>query len=268
VALQVRSDEYRHPLDSHDITEGTSATLGVWLQSRKARFLRTNGYNALTQEEDIDLSTVVHLGAWLAPGSAFNNSSAGIGPEVWAQTGARIPNGFVHASAQAHGLFGSGVELDSGSVSAGVTAAWLPSGKHLAVLHAQAGMIQRALPGSEYDLGLGAGPRGFRQHAFTGDRMFFVSAEYRYGLAPDFLKVMDVGIATFADLGGAWYAGSDPRSGWDAGIGLRLGASRAPDVEANRLDLVYRSGNSREPAGWVFVVAKGFAFGGGLRGDR
>jgi hypothetical protein len=39
-------------------------------------------------------------------------------------------------------------------------------------------------------------------------------------------------------------------------------------VEANRLDLVYRSGNSREPAGWVFVVAKGFAFGGGLRGDR
>jgi hemolysin activation/secretion protein len=129
-------------------------------------------------------------------------------------------------------------------------------------------MLKRALPGSEYDLGLGAGPRGFRQHAFTGDRMFFVSAEYRYGLAPDFLKVMDVGIATFADLGGAWYAGSDPRSGWDAGIGLRLGASRAPDVEANRLDLVYRSGNSREPAGWVFVVAKGVAFGGGLRGDR
>ena len=261
VAAQVRSDEYRHPLDSHDITEGTSAEVGVWLQSRRARFLRTNGYNALTQEEDIDLSTVVHVGAWLAP-------STGVGPEVWAQTGVRLPNGFLHLTAQAHGLFGSGVELDSGSVSAGFTAAWLPSSRHLAVLHAQGGMIERPVPGSEYDLGLGAGPRGFRQHAFTGDRMFFVSAEYRYGLAPDFLKVVDVGVATFADFGGAWFAGSSPRSGWDAGIGLRLGASRAPDVEANRIDLVYRSGNSREPAGWVLVVAKGFAFAGSLRGDR
>jgi hypothetical protein len=260
VAVQVRSDEYRHPLATHEIVEGTEAAAGVWLQSRRARYLRTNGYNALTQEEDIDLSTVVHVGAWVHPD--------GVGPEVWAQTGVRLPNGFLHLSGQAHGLFGSGVELDSGSVSGGATMAWLPSPRHLAVVHAQAGVIRRPLPGSEYDLGLGAGPRGFRQHAFTGDRMFFVSAEYRYGLAPDFLKVVDVGIATFADFGGAWFDGTDPRSGWDAGIGLRLGASRAPDVEANRIDLVYRSGNSREPAGWLLVVAKGFAFGESLRGDR
>lgn len=268
VALQVRSDEYRHPLDTHDIREGTSGVLGVWLQSRSARYLRTNGYNALTQEEDIDLSTVVHVGAWLAPKSGLNNVTGGVGPELWAQTGLRLPNGFLHASVQAHGLLAGFERVDSGSVSAGVTAAWLPSSRHLAVLHAQGGAIKQPLPGSEYDLGLGAGPRGFRQHAFTGDRMLFVSAEYRYGLAPDFLRVVDVGIATFADFGGAWFDGSSPRSGWDAGVGLRLGASRAPDVEANRIDLVYRSGNSREPAGWLLVVAKGFAFAGSLRGDR
>jgi hypothetical protein len=269
VAMQLRTDDYRSLLPGSYVVHGSSAQLGVWLQRRDAKFLRLRGYNSLTLEEDIDLSTVVHVGAWLAPGGLPRNSPAGIGPEVWAQTGATIPNGFVQLSAQAHGLFGNGAgTIDSGSVSAGVTAAWMPSGKHLAVVNAQAGMIRNGIAGSEFDLGLGAGPRGFRQHAFTGDRMFFVSAEYRYGVAPDFLKVVDVGLATFADFGGAWYHGSESRSGWDAGIGLRLGASRATDVEASRLDLVYRSGNSREPPGWVLVVAKGFAFGGSLRGDR
>lgn len=260
VAAQLRSDAYRHPLPTHHLAMGTTAEIGAWIESRQARYWRTAGYNALTQEDDIDLSTVLHAGAWVG--------DDGVGPEFWAQTGFRLPKGFVHLSAQAHGLLGSDFSVDSGSVSAGVTVAWLPSARHLAVLHAQAGAIERPVPGTEYDLGLGLGPRGFRQHAFTGDRMFFVSGEYRYGLAPDFLKVMDVGIATFVDVGGAWFAGSTPRSGWDAGVGLRLGASRAPDVEANRIDLVYRSGNSREPAGWVLVVAKGFAFSGSLRGDR
>ena len=136
------------------------------------------------------------------------------------------------------------------------------------MLHGTVGALERPIPGSEYDLGLGAGPRGFRQHAFTGDRMIFTTAEYRYALARDFLKVAEVGLAAFFDHGGAWYDGQGARTGWDAGIGLRLGASRAPDLEANRLDLVYRSGNDRESAGWVFVVAKGFAFASGLRGGQ
>jgi hypothetical protein len=138
----------------------------------------------------------------------------------------------------------------------------------MAVLHGQVGWLEDPIPSTEWDLGLGAGPRGFRQHAFTGDRMFFATAEYRYGIAPDFLKVMDVGVAAFADVGGAWFAGSPRRSGWDAGIGLRIGPSRAADPETNRIDLVYRSGDDLEPAGWVLVVAKGFAFAGSLRGDR
>jgi hypothetical protein len=267
ISAQVRSDEYRSPLADPVEVEGTTAAVGAWLEHRTARFLRTAGFNALSQEEDVDLSTVLHVGAWIAPG-AFGYQRGGVGPEIWAQTGVGNARGFLRVSAVANGLFTSGATLDSGSVRLGATAAWLPSQRHTAVLHASGGLIRRPLPGSEFDLGLGAGPRGFRQHAFTGDRMYFVSGEYRYGLAPDFLKVVDVGIAAFADLGGAWWHGSDSRSGWDAGIGLRLGASRSPDVEANRIDLVYRSGNSRQPSGWLLVVAKGFAFSGDLRGDR
>ncbi len=267
IAAQVREDRFAPGPGLPGTTRSASSgAVGGWLELRRARFLTTTGYNALSREEDVDLSSVLRVGAWLAPG-AFGYERGGIGPEVLAHVGTRIPSGFAAASLGAHGLFTS-AGLDSGSVHLAGTAAWLPTPRHLAVLHVSAGAIEDPLPGTEYDLGLGAGPRGFRQHAFTGDRMFFATAEYRYGLAPDFLKVVDVGIAAFADVGGAWFDGSPSRSGWDAGIGLRLGPSRAPDLEANRIDLVYRSGNSREPAGWVLVVAKGFAFASGLRGER
>ena len=51
------------------------------------------------------------------------------------------------------------------------------------------------------------------------------------------------------------------------GFTTKAGA-RAPDLEANRMDLVYRVGNDREASGWVFVVGKGFTFSTGLRGGR
>ncbi len=266
VAAQLRHDEVAldRPIPGSDCC--TTAAIGGWLELRRARYQTVTGYNAQGRAEDVDLSSVARLGAWVAP-AGLGYGHTGLGGEVLAQTGVAMSRGFLRATGYANGLFSS-AGLDSGSVQLGATAAWLPSLKHLAVLHAAVGALERPIPGSEYDLGLGAGPRGFRQHAFTGDRMFFVTGEYRYALATDFLKVVDVGLAAFGDAGGAWYGGQPSRSGWDAGIGLRLGASRAPDLEANRIDLVYRSGNSREPAGWVLVVAKGFAFSGALRGDR
>lgn len=266
LAAQLRHDEVTLDRPIAGSACCTSGALGGWVELRRARFRTVTGYNAQGRAEDIDLSTVARLGAWVAP-AGLGYGHTGIGGEVLAQTGLSLPRGFLWAAGWANGLFSS-AGLDSGSVQIATTAAWLPSTKHLAVVHAAIGALERPIPGTEYDLGLGAGPRGFRQHAFTGDRMFFVTGEYRYALATDFLKVVDVGLAAFGDAGGAWYRGLPSRSGWDAGIGLRLGASRAPDLEANRIDLVYRSGNSREPAGWVLVVAKGFAFSSPLRGDR
>ena len=51
----------------------------------------------------------------------------------------------------------------------------------------------------------------------------------------DFLGMVGLGVAGFVDHGGAWYAGSPRRTGWDAGIGIRLGASRSTDTDALRL---------------------------------
>ena len=52
--------------------------------------------------------------------------------------------------------------------------------RHLVVLHASGGMQKNPVPGREFDLGLGTGLRAFPAHAFTGDRYFVLSSEYRY----------------------------------------------------------------------------------------
>ncbi len=269
VVGQLRRDDFQtqQGFDASGFSaRSVTGSVGGWLELRSGRYAKVQGYNSLSRDEDLDLSTVVRASLFLAP-SAFGYAQNGIAPGIAGRLGRGSARGFSLVDFSVSGMLTSS-GLDSAAAQVSATAAWIPSPKHLAVVHLSGGILRGMLPGSEFDLGLGAGPRAFRQHAFTGDRAFFVTAEYRYGAAVDFLKVMDVGIATFVDHGGAWYRGSAMRTGWDMGVGLRLGASRAPDLEANRMDLVYRVGNDRESSGWVFVVGKGFTFSTGLRGGR
>jgi len=50
------------------------------------------------------------------------------------------------------------------------------------------------------------------------------------------------------------------RTGWNFGVGLRVGTSRSTDLLLNRVDLVRRVGSDREPGGWVLVIGKGLVF--------
>jgi hypothetical protein len=141
-----------------------------------------------------------------------------------------------------------------------------PAARHVAVFHLEGGWLKNPVAGEEFDLGLGNGPRAFGSHAFTGDRSIFATAEYRYTISDDIAGLMGLGVAGFVDHGGAWFDGSRRRTGWDAGVGLRLGASRSSDTPALRFDLARRFANDVEPGGWVLTVGKGFAFTGSLRG--
>jgi hypothetical protein len=145
-------------------------------------------------------------------------------------------------------------------VQLAATAVLKPRPHQVGIVHLETGWLKDPVPGAEFDLGLGVGPRAFRSHAFTGDRSYFVTAEYRLTLLEDFLGMIGLGVAGFVDHGGAWYAGSPRRTGWDAGVGLRLGASRSTDTEALRFDLARRFGNDAEGPGWVVTVGKGFVF--------
>jgi hypothetical protein len=182
-----------------------------------------------------------------------------VAPLLAARFGGKVPGGFGYLEGRANGMFDT-AGLDSGSVELGATAFLLPTRGQVAILHLETGWLDHPIPGGEFDLGLGVGPRAFRSHAFTGDRAYFGTAEYRVTVADDFLGMIGLGVAGFVDHGGAWYSGSPRRTGWDAGVGLRLGASRSTDTDALRFDLARRFGNDAQPSGWVITVGKGFVF--------
>jgi hypothetical protein len=258
VEAQVRRDDFVPEGQTGAFENTVTGAIGPYLVWNRASFLVTSGVSGFAREEDVDLGLTVRAGAMLAP-AAFGYDADGVAPLVSARLGGRLPAGFGFVEGLAGGLY-TRAGLDSGSVQLAGTAVLKPRPGQVAILHLEGGWLENPLPGSEFDLGLGAGPRAFGSHAFTGDRSFFGTAEYRVTLANDFLGQVGIGVAGFVDHGGAWYAGSRRRTGWDAGIGLRLGASRSTDTDALRFDLARRFANDVEGGGWVVVVGKGFVF--------
>jgi hypothetical protein len=260
---QLRRDDFILEGSGQAFPRNVTATVGPYLLWNRARFLETTGYAGFARSEDVDLGTTVRIGLLAAP-RLFGYDRDGIGPEFSGRVGARIPAGFAYLDASANGLY-TAAGLDSGSVQLALTTVFQAGARHVAVFHVQGGWIKNPAPGEEFDLGLGSGPRAFGSHAFTGDRSVFVTAEYRLTVVDNLFKLVGLGVAGFVDHGGAWYAGSRRRLGWDAGVGLRLGASRSTATDALRFDLARRFANDVEDAGWVLTVGKGFAFAASSR---
>lgn len=263
LAGQVRRDDFVPEGLAQPFPRNITGAVGGYVVLKQARFIVTRGYAGFAREEDVDLGTTLRVGLVAAP-RLFGYERDGIGPEISGRVGARIPAGFAWLDAVANGLFTS-AGLDSGSVQLAATTVFQPARGHMAVFHAEAGWLDNPVPGQEFDLGLGTGPRAFGSHAFTGDRSVFLSAEYRVTLVDDLFRMVGLGVAGFVDHGGAWYAGSPRRTGWDAGVGLRLGTSRSSDTDALRFDLARRFATDVDPPGWVFTVGKGFVFSAGIR---
>ena len=255
---EVRREDFRDDSLTGPFSETVTGVVGPFFQWSRSRFLVTRDFLGFGREEDVDLSTTVQLSALVAP-RAFGYERDGIGPGINVRSGTTFPLGFALIEAAANGLFTS-AGLDSGAVILSGTVVFQPAARHRAMFHAEAGWLENPTPGAEFDLGLDVGPRAFRSHAFTGDRMVFATAEYRYTVTPNLWGVAGFGVAAFVDHGGAWYDGFERRLGWDAGVGLRIGLSRATNPSPLRVDLARRFATDVESAGWVLVIAKGLAF--------
>lgn len=266
IAAQVRRDDTLRVGATLPFPKTVTGSFGPYLIWNRASFLVTRGYAGFAREEDVNLGLTLRVGMQVAP-KLFGYDRDGLGPELSGRIGARIPAGFAYIDALADGLYTS-AGLDSGSVQLGGTVVLQPSDRHVAILHLEGGWLNDPVPGEEFDLGLGSGPRAFGSHAFTGDRSIFATAEYRYTVVDNLGGLVGIGVAGFVDHGGAWYAGSPRRTGWDAGVGLRVGASRSSDTPALRFDLARRFATDVDQAGWVLTVGKGFAFAAPVRGTN
>lgn len=257
---QLRRDDALPVAEVSALEQTLTGAVGVAAEWRVAGFVVARGYAGTGQQEDVDLSRVLRVGLALTP-ELFGYERDGVVPSAAGRVGFRRGRAMGWAEAAAHGRF-TGAGLDSGRVRVAATAFSELSRHRSVVLHAEAGWIEDPAPGAEFDLGFGVGPRAFGAHAFTGDRAVFATAEYRWYPIRDFVGLVSLGLAGFADWGGAWYdgAGTGTRTGWDTGLGLRVGASRASDPRALRFDLAYRSASGGIEAGWVLSVGTGLTF--------
>ncbi|HEX3157637.1 MAG TPA: hypothetical protein VHQ45_03925 [Gemmatimonadaceae bacterium] len=256
---QLRRDDFAPDPAPATIERTITGAVSLFAEASRAKYIVTRDYRNIGPEEDVDLSTRVRVGASYAP-RAWGYERDGVGPSLDVLSGVPFPRGFAFFTASASTLYTS-AGLDSATFNIAGTAVVNPAPRHMVVLYLGVGREKNPFPGEEFDLGLVRGPRAFPQHAFTGDRMFIGSAEYRWTAIPELMQLVGIGVAAFVDHGGAWYAGSPRRTGTDAGFGLRIGSARFPSVNgAARADIAYRFPNDVEQGGWVLVLGTGFVF--------
>jgi hypothetical protein len=257
IAAVLNRDRLQETLDQAG-PRRTTVTAGPSIGWTRARYGMIRGFRSVSREEDVDLSTSLSAGAMLAL-RGWGHSRDGVIPSLSAQTGAVIPRGFLVTAGTASGHLSAG-GLDSASFNLSGTFGLRPHPRHLLLVHSELGAMIDPAPGSEFDLGLEAGPRGFVQHAFTGDRKILLTAEYRWTAATDLFKAVAVGLAGFVDGGGAWFAESSPHLGTSIGFGLRLDSPREARGNLFRLDLARTFPGGDRTGRWALVVAKGLAF--------
>ena len=246
-------------VNRENIPTTRTGAAGPYIAIRKPRFIRVWNVERIGRVEDIDIGSFATISLLAAP-AAWGYARNGIGGSATAGIGIPFPGGFIRVAARASGLETS-EGTDSATVEGMMSFVGQRGEKHLFVMHGSAGRQHNAIPGREFDLGLGNGLRAFPAHAFTGDRYFITNAEYRYLVLPRLFGLVAVGVAAYAGHAGAWFSGGTERTGTEIGAGLRLASIR----EAGgiwRLDLSRRLGRDGFSAGWVTSLGRGFVFGG------
>lgn len=261
ISGQIKREEYLTLADHESglaVPDTVTATVGAFVEVAKARFRVTAHHIGFARDQDVDLSTRLLLAVWFAP-SAFGYPRTGVGPSLELRSGVGLGKNFAIVEMLANGLFTSG-GLDSGQVSATLTAVSQIIPKNATVLHVEAVTRRGTPPGEEVDLGLVRGPRAFGSHAFTGTRSVWGSLEQRAYLLDEVLGLVGIGFAAFVDYGGAWFPDQSPRLGGNVGFGLRLGSIRAGGPTVGRIDLAYRFGSGFDGDRWAVSFGRGFSY--------
>jgi hypothetical protein len=234
------------------------ATVGGGVEIAHVRLKVLTQVNAYGRPEDFDLSQLLRLGVWAAPRAwGYPADRAGVGPEAAGQLSAVWRRGFALARAGGRGVIGP-AGVDSGRVEAALTIVSQDLPRQTTVLHGEVVTARRPAPGGEYDLWLlERGPRLYGAHVFTGDRAAWVALEDRILVSDRWLGLVGVGVAPFAEWGGAWFGGDPRRAGANAGLALRLGSTRSTHGSVVELAAGWRFAGEGVEEGWAATIRSG-----------
>ena len=259
VLAQVLRDDMVPLVDRDLIPQTQRATAGMYVAVRAPRYIRVQNVERIGRIEDVDLGPSVTVAILAAP-NVWGYDRDGIGASLGAGTGVLSHGIFVRTGVRLS-MLQTADGTDSATVEGAATLVGQRGERHLTVLHGSGGFQHNPIPGREFDLGLGNGLRAYPSHAFTGDRYFILTGEYRYLAWPRLFGLVGVGAAAFAGHAGAWNNGDARRAGTEVGAGLRIASIR--EVGGIwRIDLSRRLAGAGFRAGWVASLGRGFVFGG------
>lgn len=221
-----------------------------------AEWITRRQVDQIERDEDFNLATGLQVQAGISPGF----DTRGVAGQFLAslQSGASFPKGFA--------LFTStgSTRLESGFQNAMVSAdarGYVLTGPWTFVGRIGTLIGWRLDPENQIALDGTTGVRGYRLHAVEGGRRLVANAETRVLLVPEIFSLLSFGLAAFGDAGYSW---GDPEGSWrlaDAGVGLRIGITRASKNNLVRVDVArVLHPDPLGRTGWLVSFASGQAF--------
>lgn len=205
-------------------------------------FVVEHGIESFSRDEDFDLGSQASLELGYSP--QFLGAQERLAGKIQLVRGFPFSSGFLIGSLGAKTRARMDGSFENSIADASLLGVWKPKkASAQTVIGRVAVSWGNAL---DKDLQLAAdgstGLRGYRLHAFTGDRRLLVNLEDRVRITRELLHLIEIGAAAFVDAGYAWPVGapvklSDLR--YDVGAGLRIALPRAPRLGLFRLDLAY-----------------------------
>ena len=210
----------------------------------------------LERDEDFNLATGLRAEAGISP--SFDNQPVAGRLLASIQSGTAFPAGFATFTSTAS------TRLQSGFQNALVGAdarGYVLEPPWTFVGHVGTLVGWRLDPENQIALDGATGVRGYRLHAVEGDRRVVANAEARVVVVPEIWSLLSFGFAAFGDVGYSWGA---PDGFWhlaDAGVGLRVGLTRASKSNLIRIDVArVLHPDPLGRTGWLVSFASGQAF--------
>jgi len=200
----------------------------------KARYLLK--YGAV---EDVPLDPSFRVqAAWAARALGSARDAALL--EWTASDWSRAAGGFLTLQAEGRAMFGAAAAR---MARVDAVAGWFGHGRAgLTRISAEGAWGDRLCGREAFSLGLSRGLRTLGYDGMAGDRLARWNFEQGWPLPYELLGFYNVGLAAFYAGGAAWWRG-EPRglgeARHEAGVGLRLGATRAARAEVVRLDMAW-----------------------------
>jgi hypothetical protein len=221
-----------------------------------AEWVTRRQVDQIERDEDFNLATGLHVEAGISPGFDTHGAAGQLIANF--QAGTSFPKGFA--------LFTStgSTRLENGFQNAlvGVDArGYVLSPPWTFVGRVGTLIGWRLDPEDQIALDGTNGVRGYRLYAVEGTRRLVANAEARLLLVPEIFSLLSFGVAAFGDAGYSWGA---PDGFWhlaDAGVGLRIGITRASKNNLLRLDVArVLHPDPLGRTGWLVSFSSGQAF--------